>query len=202
MQLLPAARQLPGPPHSPPAPPPERPGPLYRPPADELVLLGAHGGAGVSTVVALLENHKVWDFGALPRQHLRTGRTVMGLAGRPLILLARGNVPSAALATAATRTLLHSGYPVTALIVVSDGAGPEPPEATARFRLLEPHLASGLLRMPFIPALRLVDQPAKVHLPRAAARSLTALRQLAPAQPAPQPTPQSAPTPTPQQGHR
>lgn len=193
MSLLPTASPRPAPPPSVPVHAKGLAQPC-RPPTHELVLIGAHGGTGVSTLVALLKGMRAWDFGALPRRHLHTGRTVMSLAGRSLFLVARGNVPSAALAMAATRTLLQSGYPVRALIVVSDGAGPEPREATARFRLLESHLTSGLLRMPFIPALRLVDQPDDVQLPRAAARTLNALRQLA--------TSETSPQPASQQGHR
>lgn len=149
----------------------------YRPPSDELVLVGSHGGAGTSTLATLLGPGKVWDLGVVPRSHVQRGRTYISLSGRKLILVARGTVPSARLATAAARTVLQSGYPLAALIVVADGAGPEPREASARFRLLEAQLAQGVLRMPFVPALRLVDAPADITLPRAASRALAKIRE-------------------------
>ena len=60
------------------------------------------------------------------------------------------------------------------LAVVSDG-WPEPAAATSRFRLLEPQ-AGAVIRVPFIPALRLADDPAAVPLPRRARRALTQIQ--------------------------
>ena len=59
-------------------------------------------------------------------------------------------------------------------MVVSDG-WPQPPAATARFRLLAPHVGA-VVHIPFVPALRLADTPAGVPLPRAARRALDQIR--------------------------
>jgi len=60
------------------------------------------------------------------------------------------------------------------LAIVSDG-WPEPPAATARFRLLEPQVGA-IVRIPFVPGLRLADDPATVALPRRALRALDQIR--------------------------
>ena len=60
------------------------------------------------------------------------------------------------------------------LAIMSDG-WPEPPAATARFRLLEPQVGA-VVRIPFVPGLRLVDDPAAVALPRRALRALDQIR--------------------------
>ena len=52
------------------------------------------------------------------------------------------------------------------LAVVSDG-WPEPAAATSRFRLLEPQVGA-VIRVPFVPGLRLADDPATVRCPAAA----------------------------------
>ncbi|MBV9444672.1 MAG: hypothetical protein JO345_02055 [Streptosporangiaceae bacterium] len=60
------------------------------------------------------------------------------------------------------------------LAVVSDG-WPEPPIATAWFRLLSAQVGA-VVRVPFIPWLRLCNDPALVKLPRAVRHALATIR--------------------------
>ena len=91
-------------------------GPSRRPPLAEIVLVGAHGGAGVSTLAALLS--PAWDMGAVqgrrPGGPLRPG-------GRPVVLAAGNTVAAAGRAVAATTAITGHGTHVAVLVVVSDG---------------------------------------------------------------------------------
>lgn len=142
------------------------------PPLAEIVLVGAHGGAGVSTLAALLS--PAFDMGAIrglrPSARLRAG-------GRPVVLAARNTVAAAGRAVAATTAITRQGTQVAVLVVVSDGL-PEPAEATYRFRVLEGHVGA-VVRMPFVPALRAAGSPLQVNLPRRALKALAEIRLLA-----------------------
>ena len=138
----------------------------------EIVVFGAHGGAGVTTLVALLQ--PAWDMGAMrgvPDPRFPPVRP----AGRPLVLVTRNTVAAAGRATAAVSAVALPGGHIAALIVVADSPLPEPAEASYRFRLLAPRVGA-VVRMPFIPALRLVDEPVPVNLPRKARRVLGEVR--------------------------
>jgi hypothetical protein len=148
------------------APPPPR--------LPELVLWGAHGGAGTSTLAALLQ--PAWDMGAMcnrpdPRH------APVSPAGRPLLLTCRNTPWSAMRATGAVSAITVPGGWVAALVIVSDG-WPEPESATARFRLLDARVGA-VVRMPFVPALRLGDDPARAVLSRGARHALDQIRTLA-----------------------
>ncbi len=84
----------------------------------ELVVVGAHGGAGATTLAILLR--PAWDMGAM-----RPGRDARYPAlvahGRPLLLVCRNTTAAAAAATAAAAALLSPGAAVSVLVVVSDG---------------------------------------------------------------------------------
>jgi hypothetical protein len=114
--------------------------------------------------------------GAVSPMQLATGRFRLNTHGRPLVMVTRGTVPSARQATHAVRAVVGGGGGVALLVVVADGAGPEPKEAAARFRLLEAQLTRGLVRMPFISALRYVDEPDQADVPKAAGRALQEIR--------------------------
>jgi hypothetical protein len=151
----------------------------------EIVIAGAHGGAGTSTLAMLLV--PAWDMGAIGApgsRRLRPGR-------RAVVLAARGTVTAAGRATAAVTSLTAAGVPVAVLVIVGDGL-PEPAEARYRFRVLEGRVGA-VVRMPFIPALRMAGSPAQVRLPRRARRALADIRALAGEQP-----PWPPPTPRPQ----
>ena len=138
----------------------------------EIVLVGAHGGAGTSTLAALLG--PAWDAGVI-RDPGRAGPLRTG--GRPVVLVARNTVMAAARAIAATTTITRQGTPIAVLVVVGDGL-PEPAEARYRFRVLEGRVGA-VVRMPFIPALRAAGSPQQVNPPRKARRTLAQIRTLA-----------------------
>ena len=152
----------------------------YRPP-DGIVLAGAHGGAGTSTLAALLA--PAWDMGTVsgtaPGGGLQPG-------GRPVVLAVRNTVPAAGRAVGAASALAGGGIRVAVLVVVSDGL-PEPAEARYRFRVLEGRVAA-VVRMPFVPAFRVAAHPSLVDLPRRAQQALAEIRAL---------TQQQAPCPAP-----
>ena len=120
------------------AAPRQRPG---APPRDrvilprEVVLVGAHGGAGVTTLAGLLR--PAWDMGVVRRPG--PGRGPLRRAGRPVLLVTRNTVAAAGRAVTAARLLDEQGVQVTVLVVIGDGL-PEPAEARYRFRVLgRPH---------------------------------------------------------------
>ena len=135
-----------------------------------VAVTGAHGGAGASTLAALLAPS--WDLGPV------RGRTAPPLpAGLPVVLAARCTAASAARAVAAVRLLNRHGVAVAVLAVTGDGL-PEPAEAAYRFRVLEGRVGA-VVRVPFIPALRAAGDPRQVRLPRRALRALAQIRSLA-----------------------
>jgi hypothetical protein len=151
-------------PGRPPARPPRRQA-LAR-----VAVTGAHGGAGASTLAALLAPS--WDLGPV------RGKTAPPLpAGLPVVLAARCTAASAARAVAAVRLLDGLGVAVAVLAVTGDGL-PEPAEAAYRFRVLEARIGA-VVRVPFIPALRAASDPRQARLPRRALRALEQIRSLA-----------------------
>ncbi|HEY3684795.1 MAG TPA: hypothetical protein VGL93_17295 [Streptosporangiaceae bacterium] len=154
-------------------PPPPARSPLA--PRRELVAWGAHGGAGTSTLAALLR--PCWDMGTL-RRRTDPRFPAVHTYGRPLIIVCRNTVAAAERATAAVMAVAQPGGQVAALAVIADGAGREPREAVARFRLLESRVGL-VVRVPFVAALRLVDDPTSVDLPRRAEQAVDQLRALA-----------------------
>jgi hypothetical protein len=141
-----------------------------RPP--EVVLVGAHGGAGVTTLAGLLR--PAWDMGTVTKPG--PARGPLRPAGRPVVLVARNSVAAAGRAIAAARLLGDQGVPVAVLAVISDGF-PEPAEARYRFRVLEGRIGV-IVRVPFIPAFRIAANPLSVALPRSAHRALAGIRAL------------------------
>lgn len=136
-----------------------------------LVVWGAHGGAGTTTLAIWLQ--PAWDLGpAQPPGHPRYPAAVA--SSRPLIITCRTTAWSARAATTAVAAVARAGGRVAVLAVVSDG-WPEPPAATSRFRLLEPQVGT-VVRVPFVPGLRQADDPAAVPLPRRAIRALDQIR--------------------------
>jgi hypothetical protein len=139
----------------------------------ELVIWGAHGGAGTSTLAAWLQ--PTWDvppMGPAPDQRYPAAL----VHGRPLLVTCRNTAWSARQATTAVAVAARHGGHVAVVAVVSDG-WPEPPAATTRFRLLESQ-AGAVIRIPFVPGLRLADDPAAVPLPRNVRRALDQIRAL------------------------
>jgi hypothetical protein len=168
--------------------PPVRPRPPAGPQPAEIVVAGAHGGAGTSTLAVLLA--PAWDMGAI-----RTpGDGGLRPGGRPVVLITRNTVAAAGRAAAAITAVGAAAVPVAVLVVVGDGL-PEPAEARYRFRVLEGRVGA-VVRMPFVPAFRVASSPAQVRLPRRARRALAEIRALAREQapwPLPTPRPQGRP---------
>jgi hypothetical protein len=142
-------------------------------PPGAIILVGAHGGAGVTTLAGLLR--PAWDMGAVRR--LGPGQRPLRPAGRPVVLVARSTASAAARAVTATRLLAAQGVQVTVLAVIGDGL-PEPAEARYRFRVLDGRVGA-VVRVPFVPAFRLAADPLSVTLPRRARRALAEIRVLA-----------------------
>jgi hypothetical protein len=140
----------------------------------ELVIWGAHGGAGTSTLATWLQ--PAWDMGAM-RPEPEPPYPANVATGRALVITCRNTAWSAQQATKAVAVAVRQGGQVTVLAVIGDG-WPEPATATSRFRLVEPQVGA-LIRIPFIPALRLADDPAAVHLPKAAHRALARIEAVA-----------------------
>jgi hypothetical protein len=147
----------------------------------ELVIWGAHGGAGTSTLALWLQ--PAWDMGAM-RPEPDPPYPAAVARGRALVVACHNTTWSARQATRALVAVARHGGQVAVLVVVSDG-WPEPATATRRFGLLESQVRA-LIRVPFIPALRLADDPAGVPLPRRARRALTQIHAAA-GRPSPSP---------------
>ena len=140
----------------------------------ELLIWGAHGGAGTSTLAALLPGR---DMGALRTEaDYRYPAPVCGTGAT--VVACRCTTWSAIKASAAIRALSRAGGGVSVLAVVSDG-WPEPDIATAWFRLLSAQ-AGAVIRVPFVPWLRLCNDAAPAHLqarlPRSARTALARIR--------------------------
>ena len=142
-------------------------------PSGEAVLVGAHGGAGVTTLTGLLR--PAWDMG-LVRQP-GPGHGALRPAGRPVVLVTRNTVTAAGRAVAAAGLLSGQGVQVAVLAVIGDGL-PEPAEASYRFRVLEGRVGA-VVRVPFVPAYRIAADPLAVALPRRARSALAEIRALA-----------------------
>ena len=137
----------------------------------ELVIWGAHGGSGASTLAAWLQ--PAWDMRPMG-QEPNPPYPASVAHGRPLLIACRNTAWSARQATTAVAAVIRQGGHVDVVAIVSDG-WPEPPSATARFRLLESQ-AGAVIRVPFVPGLRLADDPGSVPLSRAARRALALIR--------------------------
>jgi hypothetical protein len=102
------------------------------------------------------------------------------------VLAAHNTVAAAGRAVSAVSAIGRAGGCVAVLVVVSDGL-PEPAEARYRYRVLEGRVGA-VVRMPFVPALRVADDPSLACLPRRARQALAEIRALTRGQ-APYPAP-------------
>ena len=146
--------------------------PLRHAPPGDVVVVGAHGGAGVTTLAGLLR--PAWDLGVARRPG--PGRDPLRPRGRPVLLVARNTVVAAGHTMAAVSLLADQGVQVAVLAVIGDGL-PEPAEARYRFRILEGRLGA-VVRVPFVPGFRVAADPLSVALPRRAHRALAHIRAL------------------------
>jgi hypothetical protein len=138
-----------------------------------LLVWGAHGGAGTTTLAALLRPAR--DMGAF-RSDADYRYPPPNPHADPVLVACRCTTWSAIKASAAVTALTRGGGHVAVLAVVSDG-WPEPPIATAWFRLLSAQVGT-VVRIPFVPWLRLSNDPVPARLPRAARQALSRIRLL------------------------
>jgi hypothetical protein len=138
----------------------------------DLIIWGAHGGAGTSTLATLLQPAR--DMGALRSE--ADYRYPPSPGGNPVLVTCRCTTWSAITASKAVTALTRGGGQVSVLAVVNDG-WPEPPIATAWFRLLSAQVGA-VVRVPFIPWLRISNDPALVRLPRPARQALATIRSI------------------------
>lgn len=132
----------------------------------ELIVAGAHGGAGATTLALLLLT--ALDAGVI-RRAPRDGPRV-NTGGRPMVLVSRNTTAASARATAAVNVLASHGIHVAVLVIVSDGL-PDTSAAAYRFRVLAARVGA-VVRFPFVAALRAADDPAEPDLPRKARKAL------------------------------
>jgi hypothetical protein len=137
----------------------------------ELVIWGAHGGAGTTTLATWLQPAR--DAGAMSPGPDPAPPAAM-TAGRVLVVACRCTAWSAAQADDAVSAVTEHGGEVALLAVVSDGR-PEPHLATVRFQLLDARVGA-VVRVPFVAGLRLADDPATVPLPRPVLRALAQIQ--------------------------
>jgi hypothetical protein len=141
------------------------------PASRDLIIWGAHGGAGASTLATLLKPAR--DMGAL-RTEADYRYPVPNPDANPVLVTCRCTTWSAIKASAAVTALTRGGGQVSVLEVVSDG-WPEPPIATSWSRLLSAQVGA-VVRVPFVPWLRQCNDPALVRLPRAARQAMDTIR--------------------------
>ncbi|MBV9023715.1 MAG: hypothetical protein JO362_07945 [Streptomycetaceae bacterium] len=140
--------------------------PLFIP---AVAVAGCHGGSGATTVTRLLA----------PSAHeIRLDQMHVGAV--PLVLVCRGTAYGTAQATTAVGGAHHNithGFlarpPV--LVVVADSPLSEPPTARARLKLLQDRVQV-IVRLPFVPLWRDVDNPLNVTAPRNVVDALATLR--------------------------
>ena len=137
----------------------------------ELVIWGAHGGAGTTTLAAWLQ--PAWDMGAMSPEPGPSCPATFA-RGRPLVVVCRNTAWSARQATKAVTAVTSQEGKVAVLAVVSDG-WPESAGARHRFRLLEAQVGA-VVRVPFVFGLRMADDPAEVPLTRWARRAVAQIR--------------------------
>jgi len=136
-----------------------------------LLVAGAHGGSGSTTLAALLPPAR--DVGVLRPDHVCMPAS---LGSGPVVLTSRNTALGAARAIAVAGAVVTWGARLVAVAVVSDGL-PEPGDAAYRYRLLDFRVP--VIRVPFVPALRAADDPRAAVLPRRARRALARIRALA-----------------------
>lgn len=171
-----------------------------RPAVPQILIAGAHGGAGASTLAALLRlefagappgrRPQVGEMPAVPdadpARIAAAGRLPVLPPGTALIVAARGTAHGARRAVIAVTALELAGIRPVAVAVIADGAGPEPRQAAQRFGLIDGR-AGPLIRIPFAAALRAGASPAGTRLPRRFLSAVNTLAALAAAGPGRQP---------------
>lgn len=137
-------------------------------PLEEIAIVGAHGGAGVTTLSALLQ--PAADLGVFEQ----SSWAASSRDDRPVVLVTRATASSAKRASATVAELTGLGYQITVLAVVGDGM-PDPGQAAYRLRLMRPRVTA-VVRVPFAASLRAAGEPGDARLPGAARRAIAEIR--------------------------
>jgi hypothetical protein len=157
-----------------------------------LLVVGAHGGAGTTTLAALLRAEMtagregppvpVRDLRSVPDgdpdRMARSGRLLPGRVAGPLVVAARGNAEGARRAVVAVTALGYLGIRPAAVALVGDGAGPLPRAAAQRLDLLGDR-GGPVVEVPFAASLRAAASPGQAQLPGRLLRAVTELAGLA-----------------------
>ena len=136
-----------------------------------VAVVACHGGAGASTVARLLE----------PAMDLAWVRDWVDYAARwqrhmvPLVLVARGTAAGTAAATETLAGAVGAGLRPAVLVVVVDGPWPEPRAARARIRLMAGRVGA-VVRLPYVPRWRYVEDPLAEPIPNKIAAAVDAIR--------------------------
>lgn len=135
-------------------------------------MIGAHGGAGSTSVAALL-NSKDPDTAVEPG-----GADAAKLAERDRVVVLVARSTAYGMAAAARRLTAWPSSTLPWLVVVADAPAPPPVAARFRVRALRPRTA-GIAQVPYLFPLRAVDHAAEVldatSVSRAAVQLLRAL---------------------------
>jgi hypothetical protein len=136
-----------------------------------VAVVGCHGGSGATTVTRILA----------PASH-ENRLDQLHVQAEPLVLVARATAYGTRAATnvvTVCQTNLRNGWlavpPV--LVIVADSPLSEPATARARIRLLDDQVRA-VVRIPYVPAWRDVDNPLSVTAPPAVVRAASELRKL------------------------
>jgi len=145
--------------------------PLWPAPAarwrPRVLLVGAHGGAGVTTLTRLLAP-------AVDAGVARDWRLLHNPAGDPVAVVSGWTVAATGHAVREVAAAAGAGVWVALLLVVADG-WPAPKQARARLRLLAGHVGR-VVAVPYVPAWRYLERPEAADVPRPLARALAAAR--------------------------
>jgi len=113
------------------------------------LVAAAHGGAGAGTVAGLLDIALGGGAGAEPK----APAAVLASRRRQLVLVARANAYGLSCAAARLPSIAHH-RPV--LVLVADAPAADPAAVRYRLQALRGQV-TGVVRVPFLPALRAVD---------------------------------------------
>lgn len=137
-----------------------------------VIVLGAHGGAGTTTVNRMLA----------PAAHEGSYEDWTRQL-EPMVLVAKATAYGLRKATEAMTWVNHvirsAPYQIAppVLVLVADAPGGEPSTAKARARLVQDQVR-GIVRIPYVPAWANLDDPLSVPAPRAVVTAASELRTL------------------------
>ena len=136
-------------------------------------MLGVQGGAGATTVAALLRD--AVDLSPVGRRRWRWAEYATHWTWLPLVLVARGTARGTADAVAAVDEVATMGLRPAVLAVVGDGWWPEPAAVRARLAMLSARVGA-VVRIPYVPRWRYVDDPLAAEPPARVSAAVERIR--------------------------